>query len=66
MEEYFFTVIDNFEKEKLLPTNKAYLSRLNWNDWYQYETSFNLFLKFRRQIYSDWGGENFLKGTRTI
>lgn len=45
MEEYFFTVIDNFEKEKLLPTNKAYLSRLNWNDWYQYETSFNLFFK---------------------
>ena len=45
MEEHFFTVIDNFEKEKLLPTNKAYLCRVNWNDWYKYETLFNLFFK---------------------
>ena len=45
MEEHFFTIIENFDKEKSLPTNKAYLYRLNWNDWYKYETSFNLFFK---------------------
>lgn len=45
MEEHFFTVIDNFDNEKLLPTNKAYLCRVKWNDWYKYETLFNLFFK---------------------
>lgn len=45
MEEHFFTIIENFDNEKSLSINKAYLYRINWNDWYKYETSFNLFFK---------------------